>query len=292
MPFLSAVLYVVDSEGRRVGVRRSDGTYAPLVLKIGAGLAATPTQVGGLDVVEIAVDGETFPDIAGVVPSTPDTIPRRGASGELKTDWYEADGGGTVATTGAWRGAEGTSIVGRVSTGGGVDAPMAALSNTGPSYYLGSYRTTIALRTTANVELQYGAGNAGFGRFVSGTPSQLKDIALTDIGPQWYEAIGIRRAARRLIPVFAATAAIDAHDGECITADGDIVVDGVNLPNDIEAEECTMIVVKVPIGSATDIVPATDNTIMGSLGAYTQAGGTTCLYISDGQGDWSRWIAA
>lgn len=285
MPFLSAIVGVLDALGVRV-----DRSGIPAMLKLGAGLSGSRTTNGGIDIVTLAVTGGDGGAAAlGVEASTPDTIPLRGSAGQVKCDFFEADGGGAVATTGDIRLPQNASIVGRVATGGGANAPMATFAGT--SYYLGSYQTAFVARTAANIELQYGASNTPFGRFTSGAPSQSLDMRLTSIGPQWYESTGLRRAARRFIPVTALTTSVVANDGEFITADGDIVTTGVLLKDDIGAEECAAVIVEVPAGAATNIIPATDNGIMGG-GTYAQPGGTTCMYISNGNGDYKRIIFA
>src|SRR5512138_3682104 len=80
MPFLNALLYVVNAAGERLFARRTDGAVAPTLLKTGSGIAASVEAVGGLDVVTLSVDSAA----AGVLAATPNTIPLRGPVGELR----------------------------------------------------------------------------------------------------------------------------------------------------------------------------------------------------------------
>jgi hypothetical protein len=228
-----------------------------------------------------------------VLASDPDTIPLRGPTdGEVKAGYFEADLNGPVADDGEFRGPEGCALVGRVATGGGANAYMAQLSSL--DLLLGSYQTTTVIRTAANVEFRSEIGNTLRGRFVAGDPAQALDWDITSAGLRWYEASYAEPvfAARRMVAVTASTATYNAVDGEVITADGDIVTTGVQLPDAIaDTWEVTVI---VPAGSATDILPASGNKIMdGSVdSAYTQAGGARALYRSDGNGTVLRLIFA
>src|SRR5262245_58234832 len=66
MGSLAAVLYIVDANGNRVFATRPDGSKAPVVLKIGSGLAATATKNGGVDVIELTAPAPEIDVEAGL----------------------------------------------------------------------------------------------------------------------------------------------------------------------------------------------------------------------------------
>lgn len=92
-------------------------------------------------------------------------------------------------------------------------------------------------------------------------------------------------AAPKLSPVIAGTALYEAADGEIVTADSDTVTDGVQLPSAFGA--AWLVGVVVPTGGATDVLPASGETLMGG-GTYSQLPGTSAIYIGDGNGDAKR----
>ncbi len=54
---LSAILYVVDSDGNRVDPPQSDGTYLPTIIKLGDNLTGTATNAGSTVTVDISATG-------------------------------------------------------------------------------------------------------------------------------------------------------------------------------------------------------------------------------------------
>jgi hypothetical protein len=80
MAFLSLVTTVVDAANQRIDQPQDDGTYAPVVIRVGANLSATADPLGGqtaiqLDAVTAAPSSDTPLAVAAVAdPGTSLTV--------------------------------------------------------------------------------------------------------------------------------------------------------------------------------------------------------------------------
>ncbi|MGK3961313.1 hypothetical protein WMF01_12100 [Sorangium sp. So ce1667] len=159
-------------------------------INFGAGLVATDDAVNRrIDVVAQEASGSVGGTMSSAhysllanatAASTPNTLALRTSSGALRGDWFEADGGGTVASVGSVRIPAAGSIYGRNS---GVDARVTEFF--AGSLILGSSNAPTSVSTFDHVLLLAGVTEEPFARFLSsGTCSTAFDLRLGTSRPR------------------------------------------------------------------------------------------------------------
>ncbi|KYG11401.1 hypothetical protein BE21_57465 [Sorangium cellulosum] len=170
------------------GIRHIFASGSPLpdrrAINFGSGLVATDDAANQrVNVVAQAASGSSGGTMSSdhytllanaTANSTPNTLALRTSSGALRGDWFEADGGGTVASTGSIRLPASGSIYGRHNS---ADARVAEFF--AGTLIVGGPGAPTSLSTEAHVMFLTGGFEEPFARFLSsGTCTTAYDIRM------------------------------------------------------------------------------------------------------------------
>ncbi|MGK3995084.1 hypothetical protein [Sorangium sp. So ce1024] len=238
-------------EGTRVPVTR--GTHAGEVYRLattgkisvgttaqvweldggGGGGGVTVEGSGEIAVVEdsgvYTVSSELLDSAA--VGNEPDTLVVRGPNAEINGDRLVL-GGGSAASTGYVSMPQNAAVYGRVSTSGGQDARMIALSGT--SLRVGDQWTTprIVAPSSGAVEFASGASDTVFARILSGAPTQVGDLSFRGNGrPRVYsQALGAAEDVLLRSDVFREYRHVWPEDSTLLSQGTEILSMPANVP--------------------------------------------------------------
>lgn len=241
----------------------------------------------------LAIGGLVGPSItglaatAGVVRVSTAGRPERRASfaaGDYPLGTVDSTGYLTIARAAVVAAASGIGVAGSVDDVPAMASQPVARDSSGDAAFH-------ALRAGASLRVGVAADGGTYAQFQNTTPSATRQFTNGTDGPEWHEADGNRKAARRWEHVTADSAIFVAKDMQIVSADNVTVSDYISLPSAIDV--CPSVMVKVQSSSGAVVVaPASlDETIMDG-GNYNQSAGEIAMYIGDGEGNYARFIAA